>query len=281
MSAPTTGYGILEQDGREQIPSQKFLDQEFATTVKGVLENGFAVFDGGFSELELQDLSSEFNREYQAYVSKYGRKRLEELDELHTIRAMLTSQNPVFRNLALNQRLLKIIGALISGKFILNQQNGIINPPKAPFNQAHWHRDLPYQHFVSSRPLAINALFCVDDFTYENGATFVLPMSHKKEQFPTWDEVQKRSVQVTAKRGSFVVLDCMTFHAGGYNGTSAPRRAINHVYNIPFLKQQICLENWVSTNSPDMPAEHQEILGVRFAAPRSVEAFLNTRVGKK
>ena len=38
-------------------------------------------------------------------------------------------------------------------------------------HQSAFHRDLPYQHFTSSRPIAINALFCADEFTNENGAT--------------------------------------------------------------------------------------------------------------
>lgn len=39
-------------------------------------------------------------------------------------------------------------------------------------------RPVLYQHYVSSSPLAVKALFCVDDFTHENGSTFVLPASH-------------------------------------------------------------------------------------------------------
>jgi len=52
------------------------------------------------------------------------------------------------------------LSKLIVGKFILNQQNGI-NPPGETCNQSAWHRDLPYQHYVSSTPLTINALLCM------------------------------------------------------------------------------------------------------------------------
>jgi len=86
---------------------------------------------------------------------------------------------------------------------VLNQQNGVINPPHSErYNQGAWHRDLPYQHFVSSRPLAINALFCLDQFTIENGATKVLPASHRQEAFPSDDFVQSQATPVTAPAGS-------------------------------------------------------------------------------
>src|SRR3546814_5583379 len=52
----------------------------------------------------------------------------------------------------------------------------IVNPAEhQSYGQGLFHRDLPHQHFVSSRPLAINALFCIDAFLEANGATLVVP----------------------------------------------------------------------------------------------------------
>ena len=164
----------------------------------------------------------------------YGEPKLRSLNEFHTIRSPLTHGGDVFLRLVLNENLLSTLKKLISGKFILNQQNGVINPPQETYNQGVWHRDLPYQHFVSTKPLAINALFCVDDFTFENGATFVLPASHKTEAFPSASYIRKNSVQIEAKAGSFILLDCMLFHAGGFNKTHLERRAVNHVITFRY-----------------------------------------------
>ena len=128
---------------------------------------------------------------------------------------------------------------LIKGSFYLNQQNGIINPTGNTYNQGMWHRDLPYQHFTSSSPLGINALYCVDDFTIENGSTFVLPSTHKVTKFPSEIFVEQNAKQITAKAGSYIVLDCMIFHSGGINNSSNDRRAVNHVFTIPHIKKQI------------------------------------------
>ncbi len=96
------------------------------------------------------------------------------------MRALLTHGGAVFLRLATHPKLAEVLGKLIAGKYVLNQQNGVVNPPGESYNQASWHRDLPHQHFVSSSPLAVNALFCLDDFVAANGATFVLPASHKR-----------------------------------------------------------------------------------------------------
>ncbi len=282
MRSPETSYGVLEQDGvqweRERAESSLGADPVLRLAVTNLREDGFAVFDPEISVSELDHLSTAFDRAHEAYLDRHGREKLKMLDETNTIRAMLMDEDPAFLGLALNSKLLKLIGSLISGKFILNQQNGIINPPKEPYNQAHWHRDLPYQHFVSSRPLAINALFCIDEFNAENGATFVLPKSHKVERFPSWEKVRENARQVSVPRGSFVVLDCMTFHAGGYNSTSKARRAINHVYSIPLFKQQIGLGAWFAHRMGSLDPQAREVLGLRYLEPQSVEAYIQSRV---
>jgi len=125
--------------------------------------------------------------------------------------------------------------------FILNQQNGISNPPGGPYNQGSWHRDLPYQHFTTSRPLAINALYCIEPFTLENGATLVAPGTHRREAFPSDALLNEIATPVCVPAGSFLLLDCMVFHSGGVNRSEAKRRAVNHVYTLPFIRQQIDL----------------------------------------
>jgi ectoine hydroxylase-related dioxygenase (phytanoyl-CoA dioxygenase family) len=119
---------------------------------------------------------------------------------------------------------------------------------------------LPYQHFVTSRPLALNALFCLDPFTVENGATKVISGSHRQEAFPSDEAVMALEARVVAPAGSFIVLDGMLFHSGGVNRTAAPRRAVNHVYTLPFIKQQI-----------ELPA----LLGDRYRGDPALERLLD------
>lgn len=267
---PSTSYGILQQ-----TLSGSVLDQ----AAEQVTNVGYAVVDSGLTVAELKNLSDEFNRTRERYVETHGVATLSGLNELHTVRSPLTHGGELFLKLALNENLLTVLKKLIFGKFILNQQNGIINPPQETYNQSAWHRDLPYQHFVSSTPLAINALFCVDDFTIENGATFVLPASHKAEAFPSKNYIRQNAIQVEAKAGSFILLDCMMFHAGGFNKTHLARRAVNHVYNIPYFKQQINIPK--NVKSADLSAEARDVLGFNYLEASSIADYLASRTGKK
>ena len=137
------------------------------------------------------------------------------------------------------------------------QQNGIVNLPVGTHAQASYHRDLPYQHFVSSRPLAVSALFCIEPFRPETGATTVIPGSHRIEPFPSAEVAAALDVPVRAEPGSFIVFDSMLFHRAGVNTSGAPRRAVNHVYTVPIIAQQISLPAALNGRHADDPAVRQ------------------------
>lgn len=269
MAIPNKSYGVLTQD---QFGSQ--LD-EIAEEVKRL---GYAILDSGYSKEKINKISNSFENAYVEYVRHWGKKYLNDLSELHTIRALLTHDLNIFLELATNPNLLGVIEKLIKGKFILNQQNGIINPPGEEYAQGEWHRDLPYQHFTSSSPLAINAIFCIDDFTPENGSTFVLPSSHKSVNFPSKQYLLKNALQINAKAGQYIILDCMLFHSGGYNNSLYRRRGINHVYTIPYLKQQINLPK--NIDYTNLSSAELALLGFKNEEPVSIKNYLESRLQK-
>jgi len=269
-SIPEKSYGVWNQTA---------VSDHLDEVVEQIIHLGYAVLDAGFAPAQVTAISNEFDRVHQSYIAKYGLEKLKEGNEHNTIRGMVAQGSELLLNLAMNTNLMAVLKRLIPGKFILNRQNGIINPPQAGYNQGAWHRDIPYQHYVSSRPLAINALYCVDDFTLANGATYVLPATHLREPFPSRQYIERHAVQAEVKAGHFIVLDCMIYHSGGFNSTNKSRRAINHVYNIPFFKQQINIPN--SMPDVNLSSEARELLGFTYTEPQSVDAYIDTRINKK
>lgn len=269
MSIPESVYGVLLRDE---------VGDESREAAEAIRRIGYAIIDSRLTQSEIGKVSDQFQSARQRYTKGMGEDRLRRLDEINTIRSPLALGDPegtTFMKLAMNESVLQVLRLLIVGKFVLNQQNGIINPAGHPYNQGHWHRDLPYQHFISSSPLAINALYCVDDFSAENGATFVLPASHKEVTFPSVHYVQRHAIQVEAKAGQYILLDCMMFHAGGSNRTSLDRRAVNHVYTIPYFKQQIRFSGMI--REAGLNKEQLSLLGFDNREPCSVEDYLSSR----
>ena len=239
---------------------------------------GYAVLSSGYSSSHLDRLSEAFDQAAITYEKTYSTKAdLSALNELNTLRAPLALDKH-FLDVAREPKVLALANKLIGGQVILNQQNGVINPPSSgEYNQGHFHRDLPYQHWISSHPLAINALFCLDDFSSLNGATRVVPASHKSEPFPTPETVEEIAVSIEAPRGSFLILDCMVYHSGGANSTSHPRRAINTVYSTPILKQQISIPTLLGDDFEAGDPELRSFLGYGWEVPVSVLDYLERR----
>lgn len=263
----------------EDVSSYGVLKKNIANTnldkaVEEINNIGYSVIHSNLIDAEINIISEKFDLLHAQYINKYGYDYLKSIDEHNTIRLPL-ALDPCFVDLAANQIVIDILEQLIFGKFILNQQNGIINPVGERYNQALWHRDLPYQHFVSSRPIAVNALFCVDDFTLENGATYVIPYSHKQESFPSDAYILKNGIQIVAPAGSFIIMDGMVFHRGGINNTKKNRRAINHVYTIPLIKQQIDIPATMGEENVD--ARLRELLGYKYNVSKTIDDFLKSR----
>jgi len=84
-----------------------------------------------------------------------------------------------------------------------------------------------------------NSVWMLDDFTPENGATRMVPGSHRWGQAPPPGMYEPHSQQqlVTGTAGTVVVMNAHMWHGGTANRTDAPRRAM-HVYYTRWDKPQ-------------------------------------------
>ncbi|MGN8277070.1 phytanoyl-CoA dioxygenase family protein [Pseudomonas sp. SMV71] len=119
-------------------------------------------------------------------------------------------------------QLLGAVGALIGERFFLSQVEG--REPLAGGGHQSLHRDL-----CAQRPgdTAI-ALAFFDDYGTGNGATRIVPGSHRPQPggslFDFADE--SRSVQLSGRAGDILVFDAELVHAASLNVVGERRRAI-------------------------------------------------------
>jgi ectoine hydroxylase-related dioxygenase (phytanoyl-CoA dioxygenase family) len=214
---------------------------------------GYTVVRQLLAPEELPAAREALDRVYQSQAEAAGGEdRLRRINDANVVRCPL-AEDLLFLDLARHPRLLDVARVVLGEYFILQQQNGVINPPGNEHYQAAWHRDLPYQHFVASRPPAISALWCLDDFNEETGGTWVLPASHKTEPFPSVEYVTSHEKPIVAGAGDALVFDSMLYHRAGHNRSGRMRRGLNHVYSLPFLKQQISLPRALQGRFKDDP----------------------------
>jgi ectoine hydroxylase-related dioxygenase (phytanoyl-CoA dioxygenase family) len=248
--------------------------------VERIRLSGFTVVPGGYTPKDIDLLARRIDALLAEQAERAGGADvLAEIGEHETLRCCL-AHDEAFVRLASNEHVLAICRQLLGDFIVLTQQNAIANPAGRGHHQTACHRDLPYQHFVSSRPLAVSALFCVDAFTRENGATVVLPGTHRMEYFPSDGVAKEIERPVEAPAGSFLVFDSMLFHRAGYNTSPSVRRAVNHVYALPFIGQQISMPDVLQGRYADDPALRR-LFGYETNPVSSVDAWWARRRARR
>lgn len=227
----------------------------------------------------LSNARVKLDRLYEAQAAAHGGvSQLRAINDGNIVRCPL-AQDDFFLEVATNPRLVAIANELLGDYVILQQQNGVINPASDDNYQSGWHRDLPHQHFVCSKPLAISALVCLDPFTEETGGTYVLPASHQSEAFPSEEYVRTHEHGIVAEPGDAIVFNSMVYHRAGTNRSGRARRGVNHVYALPFLNQQISLPRALGERFPDDP-KLRRLLGYDIDPAECAFAWRERRLAK-
>ena len=150
--------------------------------------------------------------------------------------------------------------------FQLHLTQSIAIGPDSPaqmLHRDHWCFDFfPFPRDVD---VEVSTIWALTDFTEANGATRVVPDSHR-----TPDDVKYTYEQTAAAempRGSVVLYLGSTVHAGGANRTDTTRIGINVDYVLGWLRQE---ENQYLSYSLDevraMPERLQRLLGYEVGA---------------
>jgi len=166
------------------------------------------------------------------------------------------------------------VDEIMSNTCILYSFSSImLEPNKNNIIQNTIHRDI--NRFCRPYLLCIQALYMIDDFTKENGATYVLPKSHLIEDRPTDDAFFKEAIQIEGKAGDVVIFDSLLWHAGGTNLTNQPRRAITQGFIRSFMKQQIDLTKATKKEVIEKLSDRSKrLLGFNVRVPENMEQFL-------
>lgn len=125
------------------------------------------------------------------------------------------------------------------------------------------HRDTDaWLHLpLGDKPVAVTLMCAMSEFTAQNGATWVVPGSHRNPAGAVPDP--DSAVQATMSKGDALIFRSDLFHAGGANDTAAdPRQIFSLGYQVGWLRP---VENSTLSVPPAMaatlPQEVQELLG--------------------
>lgn len=158
------------------------------------------------------------------------------------------------------------------GKFILNSFGGAINTKGRTSYAQRVHRDI--RSYSGEMPLMLNTLVMLDEFTPENGATWMMSGSHKAAEKPADEQFRDRAEQATGPVGSVLIFNSNVWHAGGHNQTDKPRRSVTPMFCKPFIKQQFDYPRAVGYDRLDELRPHtRQVLGYNARVPATLDEW--------
>ncbi len=153
----------------------------------------------------------------------------------------LINKDPIFEVCFTHPRVLAAINHVLRGDLKLSSLNYRAALPGFGLQGLHadWRTAVePGDYWVC------NSIWLLDDFTESNGATRVVPGSHRsgkvaKDVMPDPTQPHPDEVVLNAPAGTVVIFNSHTWHGGTLNRTDRPRRALHSYFARRDQEQQL------------------------------------------
>lgn len=240
---------------------------EFSRVIR---ERGWVILDSVVPEELVARMAEDIQHAYERCRAIQQKNGIENITE-YTVHH-LVGQEDSFLDYLRGQYVDAYLQSHFNGPFILNSFGGAINTRDSR-NYAHRiHRDV--RTFTKDYPLIANTLVMLDDFTKENGATYVLSGSHHLEEKPDEDYFYKHAEQVLGKAGSILIFDSNIWHAAADNVTDRPRRSVTPMYSRPFIKQQFDYPRAIGDAAGSQLSETlRQVIGFNSRTPATLDEW--------
>ncbi|TMM57306.1 phytanoyl-CoA dioxygenase family protein [Maribacter algarum] len=206
--------------------------------------------------LEGENAGSElFDSKYIRHPKEVGADRL----------ANLVNKGSIFDIFYTQPKVLAAIEAVLGNQFKLSSLNYRAAKPGLGLQNLH----VDYGNTVPNGGYKVcNTIWLLDDFTKNNGATRIVPGTHKAKQLPQ-DAIRDPSlphpdeILIQASAGSVFVFNSHVWHGGTTNKTDKYRRSIHSYFCTSDQPQQLDQKQYISSETRNRIGQKaQKILDV-------------------
>jgi len=223
------------------------------TVIAALRETGAAVVERVLDDDLIGRCAAEMRPEFDAH----GRRTENDFNGYTTLRiGSVLRYAPSTRHIIAHPLALEVADAFLlphCQDYRIGSNTGIeILPGEA--DQVLHADDAIYPVRIPSMQLQINAMWSLDDFTEENGATRVVLGSHQPLDYDAHHDLPE-PVQAVMPRGSVLFYLGNVLHGGGANRSNAPRMGLINTYSLGWLRQEV---NQYLAVPPDIAKQYDE-----------------------
>jgi ectoine hydroxylase-related dioxygenase (phytanoyl-CoA dioxygenase family) len=151
----------------------------------------------------------------------------------------LLARDPLFARVPLHDAVLPVVERVLDPECLLSSLTAIEMSPGETAQPLHAD-DGSIPLAKPHSPITCTAIWALTDFTEANGATRLVPGSHRADHSPRRDERDAASVPALMPAGSVLVYHGSLWHGGGANASGARRLAIIANYCAGWVRQEEC-----------------------------------------
>ena len=243
-------------------------DIDLAAVVAEIDERGYCIVPDAIS-------AAEADRARQILMELVEAAATEQNRQTRTQRVgQIVVKHAVFRELLCSPLVLAVWERFVGEDIFCSSWSANIAYPS--FDGYGWHVDYPYWSIKPPWPLdfiAGQTIWMLDDFTADNGATGVVPYSHRfgKPPEPPTDRWRDDGVILEGSRGSVALGHGAWYHTARPNRTNEYRCCLLGMYLKPCIIPQEDMYGQLA--QLENPSELiQQLLGGKQHRPRSVGA---------
>jgi ectoine hydroxylase-related dioxygenase (phytanoyl-CoA dioxygenase family) len=233
-------------------------DGSTATHAARIRDDGYTVLEGAIGEelrLALIEALDRLEREAGFGYAKTA------FEGYRTLRINnLLAYDEVFWQVPLHAQTLAIAEAVLDRELLLSSFCSLVLGPGQegqPLHEDTQQLPIPRPH----APLAVNTIWALSEFRADNGATRIVPGSHKAPGLPEQGKPYDL-VTATMPAGSIMLFDSALWHAAGANTSQERRYALSCYYGAGFLRQQENLQLGIPLSTARrFPRRLQELVG--------------------
>ncbi|HEX9259839.1 MAG TPA: phytanoyl-CoA dioxygenase family protein [Acidimicrobiales bacterium] len=148
----------------------------------------------------------------------------------------LLVHGPLFEQIPVHPEVLPVVETVLDPGCLLSSLSSIVIGPgeiAQPIHADDQVMPIRKPHVAT----VCNSMFALTDFTEENGATRIIPGSHRADHSPTYGQ-HYDSIPAEMSKGSVLVWHGSLWHGGGANRTDRRRYGIANNYCAGWVRQQ-------------------------------------------